>query len=352
MKPCSAATLSLLAGRQYLLAELYQITLVSGQVYRFTNFQVPLNAPLYTGTTVGGSTFGSTLLWNTGLVIKRETITQKCGVEAGGFKLTLAPQLDSPNNPVLISGYPLLQAALYGLLDNATVLLAKLIVPIAMTPVVVSSGGTPYFQGTVQKTEADRSKLILTIDDYLAGLTIQMPPTLLQTGCPHTVYDAFCDPAGTLKSSKTITGKVGSTVTSGAQFYTTPSGGGSWNGTSYPDGYFNLGVIKMTSGVNSGLSAKVKSFFNTNGVAMLAFPFPTAPSTGDTFSWYPGCDYTQSTCTNKFANLAHFKGMPYIPVPETIVDGGTSTAYIQPAGAQAGLIIGSSASATLLPPGS
>lgn len=353
MKPCSASTLSLLAGRQYLKAELYQITLTNGQIYRFTSFQVPLTAPLYTGTTVGGSTFGPPVLWNTGLTIKRETITQKAGVEAGSFKVTLAPQPDSPNYPVLISGYSIFQAALYGILDGAIVLFSKLIMPIGMTPVVVSSGGTPYFQGTVQQAEADRSALVLTIEDYLAGLTIQMPPTLFQTACPHTVYDTQCDPSGTLKASKVIAGVVGSTVTSGAQFYTTPSGGGSWNATTYPDGYFSLGVLTMTSGVNSGLSMKIKSFVNANGVTMLAFPFPQPPAVGDTFTWYPGCDYQQATCSNKFGNLAHFKGMPYIPVPETIYDGGTDTlAYIQPPGAQAGLIIGSSASATLLPPGS
>jgi uncharacterized phage protein (TIGR02218 family) len=230
-------------------------------------------------------------------------------------------------------------------------LLAKLFMPVGSLN--VSAGGTPYFQGTIQSLDnLGRFSVDMTVEDYLAQLTVQMPPTLFQTGCTHTVYDLGCDPAGTLKSSKTITGKVGATVTSGAQFYTTPSGGGSWNGTTYPDGYFALGVITFTSGVNNGFSMKVKQFFNANGVAMLSFPMPTPPTAGDTFSWFPGCDYQQSTCTNKFGNLAHYKGMPFIPVPQTLYDGGTDTlAYVQPPGANAGLIIGSTASATLLPPG-
>jgi hypothetical protein len=33
---------------------------------------------------------------------------------------------------------------------------------------------------------------------------------------------------------------------------------------------------------------------------------------------YPGCDKQQATCRGKFANLARFRGQPYVPAPETI----------------------------------
>ena len=44
---------------------------------------------------------------------------------------------------------------------------------------------------------------------------------------------------------------------------------------------------------------------------------PAAPSAGDTFTCYPGCDRALLTCTNKFGNQVNFRGYPYIPSPES-----------------------------------
>jgi hypothetical protein len=41
-------------------------------------------------------------------------------------------------------------------------------------------------------------------------------------------------------------------------------------------------------------------------------------ASGATFTVRAGCDKTQGTCTTKFSNLARFRGMPYIPVAETV----------------------------------
>lgn len=49
----------------------------------------------------------------------------------------------------------------------------------------------------------------------------------------------------------------------------------------------------------------------------LALPLPSALSANDTLRVYPGCDKRQSTCTSKFNNLVNFRGLPYVPVPET-----------------------------------
>jgi hypothetical protein len=325
VKQASPQTLAILASGQYILAELYAITLVTGQSYYFTDFQVPLTSAVYRGP--------AAQTYLTGITITRETITQKAGIEAGNMAVTLAPQPDSPNAPILIAGYPLHQAAANGFLDGATVSMAKLFmnppIPPAFLNPAASGGAVGWFLGTVQNVEMDRVSVTLTVDDYLAYLgNQQMPRILYSPGCFHQVYDAGCT---LLKSSFTVSGTIAS-AGDGAHFTTN---------LTQADGYFNLGVLTFTSGTNNGRSGTVSLFKHASGAFSMNFPFPVAPGVGDTFSVYPGCDLQQSTCSGKFANLAHFSGQPYIPTPETILDGGTDNPPLQTPGAQAGQIIGS-----------
>jgi hypothetical protein len=331
MKNVSSATLGIIATGQALLAELYDITLANGgPTYSFTSFQVSLSAAVYPSVTPA--------TYLTGLTIKRDTITQKVGVEAGQMKLTLTPQGDSPNAPVEIAGYPILQAARYGFLDGATVRLSKLFMnePAAGSPLDTSPGAVAWYVGTIQQLEMDRFSVVATVDDYLAYLgNQQMPRVLYQVGCFHNVYDAGCT---LLKSAFTVSGTLTS-VGDAAHFVASALG--------QPTAYFNLGVLTFTSGVNNGKQANVASFA-AGGAFAMRNPFAQAPSPGDTFTVYPGCDLQQATCSNSnsavgppFNNLSHFSGQPYVPVPETITDGGTDNPPAQTPGAQAGQVIGS-----------
>ena len=82
--------------------------------------------------------------------------------------------------------------------------------------------------------------------------------------------------------------------------------------------YFEQGELKMTSGDNSGLRRPVLSH-GTNTVTVL-WPFPTEISAGDTYTIYPGCDKSGSTCEARFKNNANFRGFLYTPkVEETIM---------------------------------
>jgi uncharacterized phage protein (TIGR02218 family) len=49
---------------------------------------------------------------------------------------------------------------------------------------------------------------------------------------------------------------------------------------------------------------------------ILMYPLPAAPATGDAFTVYAGCDHTPATCSARFANLANFRGFPYVPPPQ------------------------------------
>jgi uncharacterized phage protein (TIGR02218 family) len=182
--------------------------------------------------------------------------------------------------------------------------------PVPPAPLVTSQGSVAWFQGVVSDITLTRHSAVLKVSSNLLVLTnTQMPRNLFQPGCVHTLYDNGC---AILKSAFTATGTV-SSVTSTSLFAIS---------TTAAVGFYNLGVITFTSGANSGLSATVKTYANGNAIQVMT-PFPATISPGDAYSIYPGCDRSQATCTSKFNNLEHFKGTPFIPVPETLYDGGT-----------------------------
>jgi uncharacterized phage protein (TIGR02218 family) len=77
----------------------------------------------------------------------------------------------------------------------------------------------------------------------------------------------------------------------------------------------SLGTLTFTSGALAGKSYSIRQ--QTGGVFLLTVPIPIPPAAGDAITVYPGCDKQQTTCQTKFANLQHFEGFPYVPVPET-----------------------------------
>jgi hypothetical protein len=81
------------------------------------------------------------------------------------------------------------------------------------------------------------------------------------------------------------------------------------------NGVYALGVITFTSGANDGRKRKIE-ISDVSGAITLRVPLPIAPADGDTFSVTPGCDHLMSTCAEKYDNLVHFGGFPFIPVPE------------------------------------
>jgi Uncharacterized conserved protein (DUF2163)/Phage conserved hypothetical protein BR0599 len=329
MRPSNTLIQSILSSGKIGLVELYDITLSTGQTYHFTGGDLPLSG--ITVLTPQGSI--GPFNYASGFIIVRGKVSQKIGVEAGQLDVTFAPQLDYTGGPPLIAGYPIQQAARYGFLNGARFSYNELY----LNPAIgANTSAVGFFSGTIQETHADRLAAYFTVEDLLAYLgNQQMPRPLFGTGCFHTVYDQGCT---LLKSNFTVAGTVTS-VGDAAHFVA--------SGMSQPTGYFKLGQLTFTSGANSGVSGPVNSFTHPGAFAM-GFPFPVAPSIGDTFTVYPGCDLQQATCSNNnsavgpaFNNLAHFGGEPYTPQPLTLLDGGTDNPPAQVPGATAGTVIGS-----------
>src|SRR6185437_11133462 len=83
-----------------------------------------------------------------------------------------------------------------------------------------------------------------------------------------------------------------------------------------PAGYYDFGLIKMTSGANQNLKFEIESW---DGTTLTLYdynplPYPVAP--GDTFVIEPGCDKTlggQNGCIIKFRNAINHRGESWIP---------------------------------------
>lgn len=316
MKTASTATLNILASGSYVVYDLYQFSLTGGQVLYVADSDFPL--------TVGGQ------LYQHGLVIARGDLKQSCDLSVQSMKLDIAPQLDIPGGPPTIGGFPFLAAVRQGFFDSATVQYSRLYLvppsPGNYNWPDTSPGAVPWFNGVIADTSCGRLKATFSVNNTIELLNVQMPRNLVQAGCSHMLYDAGCT---LLKSSFRVSGAMTGT----------PSVLAFDTNLTQADHYFDLGVITMTSGVNNGISRTVRTSLNASGYVQILLPFNTAPSAGDTFTILPGCDKQQSTCTTKFSNLAHFRGMPYVPVPETIYDGSSATSVpstLQPIGPGSG----------------
>lgn len=84
------------------------------------------------------------------------------------------------------------------------------------------------------------------------------------------------------------------------------------------DGWFDYGLLTWNTGANAGLSVEVKSF--AGGVFTLFDAMPAAIDVGDRYSVHAGCDKRFATCKTKFANVLNFRGEPFVPGPDSMLD--------------------------------
>lgn len=286
MKSASAALKAFIPSqRQYFEADLWTITPAGGSALRYTTADRDI--------VYGGNTFSAG-----GPFVSRTQIKWATGLTVDALDLDLAVL---PTH--LYMGTPLLQAIAAGMLDGARVQLERLIMPSFGD---TSLGSVILFAGNVADvTELGRTHAKLQVRSRLELLNNPLPRNLYQASCGRTLFDAGC----TLTKASFGTA---ATVASGSTALLI-------NATlAQATGYFDLGTITFTSGVNGGASATVKKYTNGSpSTILLHVPLPNAPAIGDAFSIYAGCDKLQATCNTKFSNAIHFDGKRFVPVPET-----------------------------------
>lgn len=281
----SALQAFFLANTQFLMADLYTVTLTNGAVLAYTSADVAI--------TWNGKTFTCM-----GPKITRDRIKTMLGVQTDTLDITFFPETTD-----LILGNPFLSEVIGGLFDGAWVTLDRLFLSNWSTGV----GSVNMFAGQVGNCVIGRTSAKLTIQSPLDKLNIQMPINTYQPGCQHNLFDSGC----TLSAARFALGGV-----VGASPQPVVINSNIVSPGIVPSQWLVLGYVTFTSGVLNGLSRGVAQT-NDAGAIMFSYPFPVAPTVGDTFAAYPGCDHQQSTCTNKFNNVINFRGMPYVPVPET-----------------------------------
>jgi uncharacterized phage protein (TIGR02218 family) len=280
MRTASAPLIAFLASAtEFLMADLYTITLADGTISRYANVDIDIG--------FGGYTYSSK-----GLLLTRGPITIVRGLEVDILKVTVVP------TTALIGGIPWLQAAVNGALDGASVMLKRLFLSDPETPVDVIT----LFLGNVSDIDpAGRTSMEINVASLLERLGSQWPYNTYQPQCGWVVYGGGC---GLTRASWTVAGTVAAGST--ASLINTT--------LAQASGYFDRGVIAFTSGACTGSRRTIKSY--ASGAVSVALPLPAVPSAGDTFTIYPGCDHSLDTCTNKFSNEANFRGFPFVPVPE------------------------------------
>ena len=285
MRTASAPLITLLNGSQKLAyADLYTFTLQGGGIVRYTSADTQI--------VYGGNTFAR------GPLISRSRTKLSIGISVDDLEVIL-----SADSTVQVNGKALMTFLASGGLDGARLRLERAFMADWAT---APAGTLVMFAGRVSDVTMGRyeAKLVVRSDTEL--LDVKVPKNLYQPGCMNTLYDAAC---GKSRSALTVSNAVWTVPAPTKSVFGSTLGGAA--------GYFDLGVVTFTSGANSGISRTIKSFAAGGTVTLIA-PFPFAPAAGDTFAIYPGCDKTQATCNSRFANLARFRGQPYIPVPETV----------------------------------
>lgn len=285
MRTASPKLIALLDADQFVMADLYTITTVQGDVYRYTNYDFDL--------VVAGQVYSSE-----GPIISREGISLSLGIEVDNLSVTI-----DVTDEQTFDGMRVIQAFHNGQMDGARFKLERIFMDMN-TPTDTSAGTIKLFEGRLIEPELDRNSISVSVASDLDELNVQMPRNLYQPSCTNTLFDTAC---GLLRQNFMVqtTIEAGSTT---ARILCQ---------VNQPQGWFTQGVIEFLDGGNAGLKRTIR--MHESGALLLTLPLLEAPQAGQRIKVYPGCDKRLETCQNRFNNFSRFRGAPFIPVPETAV---------------------------------
>lgn len=285
MRAASAKLIALLDADQFLMADLYTITTVQNDVYRYTNYDYDL--------VVGGHVYKSD-----GPIISREGISLSLGIEVDNLSVTIDVTDDQT-----FEGVRVVQAFHNGQMDGARFKLERIFMDMN-TPTDTSVGTIKLFEGRLIEPELDRNTISVSVASDLDDLNVQMPRNLYQPSCTNTLFDSAC---GLLRQNHVVSTTIESGSTASLILCQ----------VNQPQGWFTQGVIEFLDDGNKGLKRTVR--MHESGALLLTLPLLEEPQPGQQINIYPGCDKRLETCQNRFNNFSRFRGAPFIPVPETAV---------------------------------
>lgn len=285
MRTASPQLIAMLNEDQFIMADLYTITTVQGDVYRYTSYDFDLN--------VGGHNYSCK-----GPIISREGISLSLGVEVDNLNVSI-----SVTNEQTFEGIRVVQAFHNGQMDGARFKLERIFLS-PNDPRNTSAGAVLLFEGRLIEPKLDRNRVEVSVASDLDDLAVQMPRNLYQPSCNNTLFDSAC----ALRRQDYVVNTVIESGSTASRILCS---------LSQPQGWFTQGVIEFLDGGNAGLKRTVR--LHESGALLLTLPLLEAPQSGQRIKVYPGCDKRLETCDNRFNNRSRFRGAPFIPVPETAV---------------------------------
>jgi uncharacterized phage protein (TIGR02218 family) len=258
-------------------------------------------ASAYTVETAPYPDYSVTYYEFTAFAIDRSDITTSTGISVDDCTVALHCNADN-----MFNGIPLPYFTRIGGFDNAHLKIELAVMP---TYGDTSNGVIHLFEGKVTDAKIDTAKVELTVSSDTILLDTQIPITVYQPTCVHSVYDAKC------KAPRAAFTEY-SAVNAGSLRHSI-----AFNSAKI-SGFYLYGKVTFTTGANAGLSRSINANIN-NGVGVVAIgfaePLPFDPITGDLITVVAGCDKMRNTCTSRFNNDAQFLGWEYMPVPEASV---------------------------------
>ncbi|EKP61886.1 DUF2163 domain-containing protein [Acinetobacter baumannii] len=285
MRAASEKLIALLDANQFVMADLYTITTIQNDIYRYTNYDFDL--------IVAGELYRSD-----GPIISRDGITLSLGVEVDNLSITI-----DVTDEETFESLRIVQAFHNGQMDGARFKLERIFMD-ANTPTDTSAGTIKLFEGRIIEPEFDRNTIHASVASDLDELNVQMPRNLYQPSCSNTLFDHAC---GLNRGNYALETVIAAGSTASRILCD----------INQPQGWFTQGVIEFLEGGNKGLKRTIR--LHELDVLLLTLPLLEDPEVGQRIKVYPGCDKRSETCQNRFNNFARFRGAPFIPIPETSV---------------------------------
>lgn len=262
--------------------DLYEITLVTGEVIRWTGAEQSIKW--------NGFTFLA------GPLIARDHIHLKEGLTTDSATLTINPRPEDT-----VGSQSLSKALLTGVFDSAQIVIYR---GLAANPGASLADAIQKFFGVISEVSGSGFELRVSLQSELSKLAQPFPRHVYSPGCGNKLFDSLC---GLNPSSYEANVSV-STVSSQTQI--TVAGG------NVTLGWYRGGIARCTSGQNAGRSLRIKE--SLGAVLQFSQPWTVPLAVADTMILRPGCDKTSATCISKFNNIVSFRGQPFIPAPEMI----------------------------------
>ena len=176
--------------------------------------------------------------------------------------------------------------------EKATVQIRRFQRPDGATPELIL-----LFSGVVESVKFTNNgqTAVVNVSPLVIAFSRPIPRFTYQSMCNHFLYDESCTVLKTdYDETATVTSVSGANITVGS--------------IGQPLGYYQGGYVERSNGETRAVLAND----TLSTVFTILLPF-FDDITGETVTFYAGCDHTISTCKTKFNNVINYGGFAYVP---------------------------------------